>query len=79
MPYTLSHCLIQIVLCSVFNLMTSPYTCNIGNLGFLDLRGNNLGKLNNDASMLIDLQRDGRLSILFESSPTLDIPYDDDP
>lgn len=59
--------------------MTSPYTCDIGNLGLLDLRGNNLDKLANDASMLVDLQRDGRLRIVFESSPTSDAPYDDDP
>ncbi|XP_030455013.1 uncharacterized protein LOC115676272 [Syzygium oleosum] len=50
-----------------------------GNLGLLDLRGNNLDKLANDASMLVDLQRDGRLRIVFESSPTSDAPYDDDP
>ncbi|KAF8007027.1 hypothetical protein BT93_K1130 [Corymbia citriodora subsp. variegata] len=50
-----------------------------GNLGLLDLRGNNLDKLANDASMLVDLQGDGRLHIVFESSPTLDAPYDDDP
>ncbi|XP_030549433.1 protein NLRC3 isoform X1 [Rhodamnia argentea] len=50
-----------------------------GNLGLLDLRGNNLDKLTNDASILVDLQRDGKLSIVFESSPTLDAPYDDEP
>ncbi|XP_010069680.2 uncharacterized protein LOC104456563 isoform X2 [Eucalyptus grandis] len=50
-----------------------------GNLGLLELRGNNLDKPPNDASLLVDLQRDGRLRIIFESSPTLDAPYDDDP